>query len=119
MSEGITRNVALKKRTVQFTPEAEKLIVSTNKRFKSSKHFSGDIEKEINDCVSNSVIDRFNELNKQMDSIEEMIEIEQREKKAAADLKKSKNINSGDAGSSALGSPVNSYQKDLVGGGVT
>ena len=54
-----------------------------------------------------------------MDDIEEAIEVELREKKAAADLKKSNKTNSGDVGSSALGGPVNSYQQDLVGSGVT
>ena len=119
MSEGITRNIALKKRTVQYTPKAEKLTVSTNKRFNSSKHFNGNIEKEIDHCVSDAVINRLNELNRQMDDIEEAIEVELREKKAAADLKKSNKTNSGDVGSSALGGPVNSYQQDLVGSGVT
>ena len=38
---------------------------------------------------------------------------------SAADLKKSNKTNSGDVGSSALGGPVNSYQQDLVGSGVT
>ena len=54
-----------------------------------------------------------------MDDIEVAIEVEQREKKAAANLMKAHKTNSGDVGSSALGRPVNSYQQDLVGSSVT